>query len=43
MGWMTLVAVLCAYVVVGFAVACLFGSFVHGVESMESTGDLTLW
>ena len=41
MDWVTLVAALCAYVVVGFAVAYLFGSLVRGAESLENAGDLT--
>lgn len=41
MGWLTWIAALCAYLVVGFAVAYLFGSFVRRVESPENASDLT--
>ena len=40
MNWMTWVAILVAWPLVGLAVAYLFGRFVCGVESPENAGDL---
>ena len=40
MSWITLVAVLVAWSLVGLGVAYLFGRFVHGVEASESASGL---
>ena len=42
MSWITLVAVLVAWCLVGLGVAYLFGRFIHGVEASGSAGDLPL-
>ena len=42
MSWITLVAVLVAWCLVGLGVAYLFGRFIHGVEGSGSAGDLPL-
>ena len=39
MSWITLVAVLVAWCLVGLGVAYLFGRFIHGVETPGSAGD----
>lgn len=40
MDWLTLVAVLVAWPLIGLAVAYLFGRFIRGVEAPESASDL---
>jgi hypothetical protein len=42
MSWITLVAVLVAWCLVGLGVAYLFGRFIHGVESTGNASDLPL-
>jgi hypothetical protein len=42
MSWITLVAVLVAWCLVGLGVAFLFGRFIHGVEGSGSASDLPL-
>jgi len=42
MSWITLMAVLVAWSVIGLGVAYLFGRFIHGVESSGSARDLPL-
>ena len=42
MSWITLVAVLVTWCMVGLGVAYLFGRFIHGVESSASASDLPL-
>jgi hypothetical protein len=42
MSWITLVAVLVAWSLIGLGVAYLFGRFIHGVEGFGSAGDLPL-
>ncbi len=42
MSWITLVAVLVAWCLVGLGVAYLFGRFIHGVEASGSASDLPL-
>ena len=42
MNWITWVAILVAWPLVGLAVAYLFGRFIRGVESPENAGDLIL-
>jgi hypothetical protein len=42
MSWITLVAVLVAWSLIGLGVAYLFGRFIHGVESSASASDLPL-
>jgi hypothetical protein len=42
MSWITLVAVLVAWSLVGLGVAYLFGRFIHGVEGSGSASDLPL-
>ncbi len=40
MNWIALVAVLCAWLVVGLGVAYLLGRFIHGVEALQNPADL---
>jgi hypothetical protein len=40
MSWITVVAVLVAWPLVGLGVAYLFGRFIHGVEVSGSAADL---
>ena len=42
MSWITLVAVLVAWCLVGLGVAYLFGRFIHSVETPGSADDLPL-
>src|SRR5256885_15675487 len=42
MSWITLVAVLVTWCMIGLGVAYLFGRFIHGVESSGSVSDLPL-
>lgn len=42
MSWITLMAVLVAWSLIGLGVAYLFGRFIHGVESSGSASDLPL-
>ncbi len=42
MSWITLVAVLVGWCLVGLGVAYLFGRFIHGVESTGNASDLPL-
>ncbi len=42
MSWITLVAVLVAWCLVGLGVAYLFGRFIHGVEGTTNADDLPL-
>jgi hypothetical protein len=42
MSWITLVAVLVAWCLVGLGVAYLFGRFTHGVQASGDAGDLPL-
>ncbi len=39
MSWLTLMAVLVGWSVVGLGVAYLFGRFIHGVEGSERASD----
>ena len=41
MSWITLVAVLVAWSLVGLGVAYLFGRFIHGAEFSGDASDLT--
>jgi hypothetical protein len=41
MSWVVLLSVLVAWLVVGLAVAYLFGRFIRGVETPESSSELT--
>jgi hypothetical protein len=40
MSWITLVAVLVAWSLIGLGVAYLFGRFIHGAELAGNAGDL---
>jgi len=40
MSWITLVAVLVTWSLIGLGVAYLFGRFIHGVEASESVSGL---
>lgn len=40
MGWITVVAVLVAWLLIGLGVAYLFGSFVHRVDELRDIGEL---
>jgi len=40
MSWITLVAVLVAWSLIGLGVAYLFGRFIHGAELSGDAGDL---
>jgi hypothetical protein len=40
MSWITLVAVLVAWSLIGLGVAYLFGRFIHGAEFSGDAGDL---
>ena len=40
MSWITLVAVLVAWSLIGLCVAYLFGRFIHGAEISGDAGDL---
>ena len=40
MSWVVLLSVLVAWLLIGLAVAYLFGRFIRGVESTESSGEL---
>jgi hypothetical protein len=40
MSWITLVAVLVTWLLVGLGMAYLFGRFIHGAEMPGSAGDL---
>jgi hypothetical protein len=40
MSWITLVAVLVAWLLVGLGMAYLFGRFIHGAEMPGSAGEL---
>jgi hypothetical protein len=42
MSWITLVAVLVTWCLIGLGVAYLFGRFIHGVESSGGVGDFPL-
>ncbi len=42
MSWITLVAVLVAWSLIGLGVAYLFGRFIHGVEGTTNADDLPL-
>ena len=42
MSWITLVAALFAWCVIGLGVAYLFGRFIHGVEGTTNADDLPL-
>ena len=40
MSWVVFLSVLVAWLLIGLAVAYLFGRFIRGVESTESSGEL---
>lgn len=40
MSWVVLLSVLVAWLVIGMAVAYLFGRFIRGVETTQSSGEL---
>ena len=42
MSWITLVAALFAWCLIGLGVAYLFGRFIHGVEGTTNANDLPL-
>jgi hypothetical protein len=42
MSWITLVAALFAWCLIGLGVAYLFGRFIHGVEGTTNADDLPL-
>lgn len=41
MSWVVLMSVLVAWLVIGLAVAYLFGRFIRGVETTESSSELS--